>query len=83
MSGRTNNKINQKDCPICGGANLCGEVQRKENRRNGIKDPLEPCWCTKVEFPPNSIEAVPVEARGKACICEQCVAKLRLGVEVS
>ncbi|HEY4543018.1 MAG TPA: cysteine-rich CWC family protein [Tissierellaceae bacterium] len=46
-------------CPICGKDNGC---------IIGNKD----CWCTTFDFPEGLIEKVPVEKRGKVCICKDC-----------
>jgi hypothetical protein len=54
-------------CPLCGQANQCAmEVEKA----TGEKQP--PCWCTKVDFSADLLAQLPLEARGKACICEAC-----------
>jgi hypothetical protein len=30
------------------------------------------CWCTQVDFSAQLLEGLPLEARGKACICRAC-----------
>jgi hypothetical protein len=42
------------------------EVARETGR------PAETCWCTGVDFSADLLARVPAEARGLACICENC-----------
>lgn len=61
-------------CPLCGKANQCAmEVEKA----TGEKQP--PCWCTRVDFSAELLEKVPLEARGKACICEACARGMDCG----
>ena len=61
------NQINddsQNRCPLCGGLNRCAVLEDKS---------VEDCWCKVVEIPPDLLKDVPVELRGKACVCRACV----------
>ena len=49
----------QKKCPICGKDNNCKHD--------------ETCWCMEVHIPQELIERIPLEKRGQACICRNCV----------
>ena len=54
-------------CPLCSQPNRCAlETQRL----TGLEQP--PCWCTRTDFAPALLERLPVEARGRACICQAC-----------
>jgi len=56
-------------CPLCGGDNRCAmEVEKA----TGQSQP--PCWCVNAHFPPDLLERLPTDARGKACICARCLA---------
>jgi hypothetical protein len=68
-----NIKIDESKCPLCSEVNLCAEVAKKAGADNA-----EPCWCHDVDFPPKVLDAVPIDAKRKACICQQCIAKLTL-----
>jgi len=37
--------------------------------------PLERCWCVDTVFTPEVLEALPEEAKGKACVCSKCANK--------
>ena len=59
--------IDPSACPLCGGLNRCAmEVARETGRAP------EACWCTGVDFSADLLARVPAEARGLACICENC-----------
>ena len=53
--------IDEKDtiCPICGEDNNC--LHNKD------------CWCVEKTIAKELIEKIPIEKRGKACICKSCV----------
>ncbi|WP_308639521.1 cysteine-rich CWC family protein [Paenibacillus silvisoli] len=48
-----------KVCPICHSRNDC--------------EGSHACWCAGELFPSGIFELVPVELRGKACICIDCL----------
>ena len=37
--------------------------------------PLKSCWCVDTVFTPKVLEALPEEAKGKACVCFKCANK--------
>ena len=51
----------EKVCPLCGKPNLCkaGSDLR--------------CWCFDTPVPKDLLATLPDEARGKSCICEECI----------
>jgi hypothetical protein len=49
-------------CPVCGGPNDCGMAAGKSE-----------CWCFEVKISPEVIKKVPEEAKGKVCVCANCV----------
>lgn len=51
----------ERVCPLCGEDNNC--------QHN--KD----CWCQAVVVPGYIVEMIPVDKRGKACICKSCIDK--------
>lgn len=51
-------------CPICGEINNCASVQGRE---------IEKCWCMQKVFTPDLFKQIPLESRGKACVCFKCV----------
>ncbi len=53
-------------CPLCGQPNRCGPAAA------GSFEVV--CWCTSVKISPEVLERVPVESRGKACLCAACAA---------
>ncbi|HVZ42236.1 MAG TPA: cysteine-rich CWC family protein [Ramlibacter sp.] len=59
--------MNPDLCPLCGKPNRCAMEVEKQT---GVKQP--PCWCTKVDFSDDLVNAVPLAARGLACICAAC-----------
>lgn len=59
----------QKDvsrCPLCGAVNDCAIAAGRAP---------ESCWCMSATIDPGVIASVPVEARGKVCICSRCAGK--------
>lgn len=60
MLNTDNSRINDKICPLCGSMNQCG-VHSGD------------CWCFHTKVPSELRERIPVELRGKACICKTCV----------
>ncbi|HIC47038.1 MAG TPA: hypothetical protein EYM37_06480 [Methylophaga aminisulfidivorans] len=59
-------------CPLCGGPNACGNLSAADNPAD--------CWCHQPDrvFSQNLLDSVPAKYRGKACVCQQCVAKQAL-----
>lgn len=53
---------------------ICGEDNRCEL---GIK---ASCWCEQLYIPPALLGEVPVDKRGKVCICQNCVEKSHYSV---
>lgn len=51
--------VETRVCPICGGDNNC--MHNKD------------CWCMEKKVPEELIEKIPLEKRGKSCICESCI----------
>jgi len=51
-------------CPLCGEANHCAMASAASGEM--------PCRCTQASFTPELLASVPLSARGKACICQQC-----------
>lgn len=52
-------------CPICSKPNGCMMAAGRAE---------EGCWCTEAVIPGELLALVPEEAKGKACICRDCVA---------
>ena len=69
------NTIDPSKCPLCGNANLCGEVKNSSNKTCGGENSLD-CWCKSVDFSKTLLDSVPEQARRKACICQQCAQRL-------
>ncbi|MEK5255621.1 MULTISPECIES: cysteine-rich CWC family protein [unclassified Paenibacillus] len=55
-----NKQVEQRYCPLCKELNYCGADSGG-------------CWCFHTEIPAELLERVPLELRGKACICQRCV----------
>lgn len=55
--------INQNQCPLCQGSNLCGVNNKTE------------CWCVSSEIRRELLAQVPLALAGKSCICKKCVEK--------
>ncbi|MBQ0935478.1 cysteine-rich CWC family protein [Ideonella paludis] len=53
-------------CPLCGEPNRCAPAAA------GSFEVV--CWCTTVKIAPGALERIPVESRGKACLCAACAA---------
>ncbi|MEJ2043068.1 MAG: cysteine-rich CWC family protein [Reinekea sp.] len=61
------NQINTQHCPLCKQPNQC---------QSGTGS----CWCCNIDPVPQAlIEQLPVEYRGKACICAHCIERFRQG----
>lgn len=60
--------IDPTRCPLCGADNRCAvELAR-------ITGEAQPrCWCMDAHFTPSLRATIPEAARGKACLCAQCV----------
>lgn len=52
-------------CPICSQPNECGIAAVQESGAD--------CWCFHETFPKELLEQIPVNKRGKACICKLCL----------
>ncbi|MEP6781300.1 MAG: cysteine-rich CWC family protein [Gemmatimonadaceae bacterium] len=48
-------------CPLCAERNDCAMV-----------DGGKTCWCFTASIPRETLERIPVEQRGLACICRKC-----------
>ncbi|MFZ9252460.1 MAG: cysteine-rich CWC family protein [Hylemonella sp.] len=60
-------QIDPMRCPLCGQPNACAhEIERVSGQ------PQAPCWCTRVGFDADLLARVPAQARGLACLCQQC-----------
>ncbi|MCB1303260.1 MAG: cysteine-rich CWC family protein [Leptospiraceae bacterium] len=33
------------------------------------------CWCFAVSIPPELMEAIPDDQKGKACLCRECISE--------
>jgi len=55
-------------CPLCQESNACANLS--------CRDDSEACWChnSKLQFPKGLLEKLPEADRGKACICQKCIA---------
>lgn len=62
------NQIDPTRCPICGEPNVCAMEKAKVT---GSKP--ERCWCMDAVFTPAVMDQVPDAAKGKACVCANCV----------
>jgi hypothetical protein len=63
----TSNSDGAARCPLCGQSNDCQQCT--------VAVYKGPCWCAVVKIPEALIAKVPVELRGRACICRACVMK--------
>lgn len=55
-------------CPLCGEENKC-MIDKIEH---------ESCWCEKEgKFSDEILQLVPIESRGRQCICEKCLNKYK------
>ncbi|HEY3333536.1 MAG TPA: cysteine-rich CWC family protein [Capsulimonadaceae bacterium] len=57
----------KKRCPLCGEPNRCA-------MSNATGD--EMCWCFEVPVDIKLIEALPLEVKNVACLCEACLRKM-------
>ncbi|MDB5871143.1 MAG: hypothetical protein JWQ07_585 [Ramlibacter sp.] len=72
------NTLDPTRCPLCGQLNQCAmEVQQA----TGVEQP--PCWCTQMDFTAELLDQLPVQARGKACICAGCAQRMAAGPETA
>jgi hypothetical protein len=55
-------------CPLCGQSNACGQLA-------GASE----CWCMTTKIAAAALEAVPIEMRNRACICQACARKAAAG----
>lgn len=56
-------------CPLCGRGNACG-----------LADPTAPvrtCWCFSAQIASGTLERIPKEVRGRACLCSSCLQRLQ------
>ena len=60
--------MNDKTCPICGNDNKCAIAHGE--------DPYK-CWCMNTHFPQKVLDSVPEKYKGKACVCEKCLEKIK------
>jgi hypothetical protein len=59
-------QVDPTRCPLCGQPNACAMAGGCE----GAND--SPCWCVTATFTPELMQRIPVQAQGKACICQTC-----------
>jgi len=67
----SNSDVNEKNCPICGKPNRCGEKEVI----NGLK--LNRCWCAYETFPKTIFEIIPEDKYRKVCVCQNCLSDYR------
>ncbi len=60
--------VDPKVCPLCGRDNTCAMASA------GDATAANPCWCTNVAIPAEVLARIPVDARGRACLCRACAA---------
>lgn len=63
--------VDSSVCPLCQLANQCGVNE------------VEPCWCTKEKVPEALIAQVSDKYLNKSCICQDCIEKYNLAIELS
>jgi hypothetical protein len=51
-------------CPLCGEPNACALAGGGG----------EPCWCAGATIPKATLERLPEDSRGTACVCARCAA---------
>ncbi|HVZ41649.1 MAG TPA: cysteine-rich CWC family protein [Candidatus Kapabacteria bacterium] len=61
-------------CPLCAAPNHCTIAARAIDAAGALAAAGEPCWCETAAFAPEALEAVPEDARGRACLCARCAA---------
>ncbi|MFT5162181.1 MAG: hypothetical protein ACI9FJ_000749 [Alteromonadaceae bacterium] len=70
-----NNVIDETSCPLCGDANLCAMTDNNSQENQKLS---KLCWCAEVKFTALKDVPIPEAAKGKSCICQCCVKKLKL-----
>ena len=65
--------IDVAKCPLCGEDNRCQNICGDPDVNNESEN--KNCWCKEVKFPKQLLDAVPVETKNKACICQRCLNK--------
>ncbi|GAB3106247.1 cysteine-rich CWC family protein [Aestuariicella hydrocarbonica] len=60
-------------CPICQQQNHCGNQQRQQTA-SATADDFD-CWCLHETIDPNLLESLPLQQRGRSCICQSCALK--------
>jgi len=58
---------NSTQCPLCAGENACPRTA------TGVCE--SPCWCERVDIAGELLRQVPVDDRGRVCLCARCVAE--------
>lgn len=56
-------------CPLCNRGNACG-----------LADPTasaSTCWCFSAQIASGTLELIPAEVRGRACLCSACLRQLQ------
>ena len=56
-------------CPLCGGDNQCAVAAIGDGNAGNA---CEACWCKRVQIPVATLDCLPEQARGIACICAAC-----------
>lgn len=58
-------------CPLCQKSNACINLTCTSD--------IKACWCSNsdISFPPELLAQIPVLAKGKACICEDCAMRFQ------
>jgi hypothetical protein len=59
--------IDPSRCPLCGRSNGCAMAAGRIG---------EPCWCIRVTVTATMLQQIPVDRRGRACLCAACIARL-------
>lgn len=53
-------------CPLCGGANQCAPASAGTFEVD--------CWCRTTPVSAEALARVPLDLRGRACLCPRCAA---------
>lgn len=61
------NSKEEKICPLCGQDNECKHSNE--------------CWCFNIKVPQELLYRIPIEKRGKACICKSCIDKYNKDIQ--
>ncbi|WP_413111729.1 cysteine-rich CWC family protein [Thaumasiovibrio sp. DFM-14] len=71
-----NAKLDPTACPLCGESNVCA------NHASSGK--TTSCWCKdpSLTFSQPLFLDIPLELKGKACVCKSCVLKYQAGKDV-